>query len=145
MQPRQIYRNHSVGELLHYIEVRQHIAGLEGALLFDETDHLGAYIAKHRFDVDIRELLKKGDQVIWEGSGFSMTAFCETTDLRRARISANISIGSLLHSQIIRGAGFNLPRTRPCNFGFSLKETSLTRTRYKIRRNLGASPSALQI
>lgn len=57
----------TTGELIHYLEVRQHVAGLKGALLFDETDHLGAYIAKNRFDMDIREQLKEADQVTWDG------------------------------------------------------------------------------
>lgn len=57
----------TTGELLHYLEVRQRVAGLKGALLFDETDHLGAYIAKNRFDMDISEQLKEADQVTWDG------------------------------------------------------------------------------
>jgi hypothetical protein len=43
------------------------VAGLKGALLFDEADHLGAYITKNRFDMDIREQLKEADQVTWDG------------------------------------------------------------------------------
>lgn len=54
------------GELLHYLEVRQQIAGIPNAMLFDELDHLGAYIRKNRFDVDIREQLKKADRVTWD-------------------------------------------------------------------------------
>lgn len=57
----------TTGELVHYLEVRQQVAGIEGALLFDETDHLGAYIAKNRFDMDIREQLAEADQVTWDG------------------------------------------------------------------------------
>lgn len=57
----------TAGELFHYLEVRQHVAGLKGALLFDEADHLGAYLAKNRFDMDIHEQLKEADQVTWDG------------------------------------------------------------------------------
>lgn len=57
----------TTGELLHYLEVRQRVARLKGALLFDESDHLGAYIAKNRFDMDISEQLKEADQVTWDG------------------------------------------------------------------------------
>lgn len=53
------------GELIHYLEVRQAVAGLRKALLFDETDHLGAYVTKNRFDQDIREQLETADQVTW--------------------------------------------------------------------------------
>lgn len=55
----------TTGELVHYLEVRQAVAGLRKALLFDETDHLGAYVTKNRFDQDIVEQLKTSDRVTW--------------------------------------------------------------------------------
>ena len=55
----------TTGELMHYLEVRQAVAGLRKALLFDETDHLGAYVTKNRFDQDIVEQLKTSDRVTW--------------------------------------------------------------------------------
>jgi hypothetical protein len=54
------------GELFHYLEVRQAIAGIPQATIFDEMDHLGAYIVRNRFDQDIREQLKKADMVAWD-------------------------------------------------------------------------------
>lgn len=56
----------TTGELLHYLEVRQQVAGIPNAMLFDEMDHLGAYIRRNRFDVDIREQLKEADRVTWD-------------------------------------------------------------------------------
>lgn len=56
----------TAGELLHYLEVRQQVAGIPRALLFDEIDHLGAYISKNRFDADIRDQLKEADMVSWD-------------------------------------------------------------------------------
>lgn len=53
------------GELFHYLEVRQAVAGIPGAHLFDETDHLGAYILKNRFDQDLAEQRGKADLVAW--------------------------------------------------------------------------------
>lgn len=53
------------GELIHYLDVRQAAAGVPGAHLFDETDHLGAYIRKNRFDQDLREQMQKADLVAW--------------------------------------------------------------------------------
>lgn len=57
------------GEFAHYMEVRQAVAGIRQAHLFDEFDHLGAYIKKNRFDQTIIEHLKKGeiDMLIWNG------------------------------------------------------------------------------
>lgn len=57
------------GEFAHYMEVRQAVAGIRQAHLFDEFDHLGAYLKKNRFDQEIAEQLK-GDKLhmlIWDG------------------------------------------------------------------------------
>lgn len=56
----------SAGELFHYLEVRQAIAGIPQATIFDEMDHLGAYIVRNRFDQDIRKQLEKADRVAWD-------------------------------------------------------------------------------
>lgn len=57
------------GEFAHYIEVRQAVAGIRRAHLFDEFDYLGAYLKKNRFDQDIADQLNGGkvDMVIWDG------------------------------------------------------------------------------
>ncbi len=59
----------TLGEFAHYMEVRQAVAGLRRAHLFDEVDHLGAYLKKNRFDEDMADLLKggKANMVIWDG------------------------------------------------------------------------------
>ncbi len=55
------------GEFVHYMEVRQAVAGIRRAHLFDEVDHLGAYLKKNRFDVDISEQLKDGASLLlWD-------------------------------------------------------------------------------
>ena len=56
----------TAGQLFHYLDVRQQVAGIPKALLFDEIDHLGAYISRNRFDEDIREQLRKADMVTWD-------------------------------------------------------------------------------
>lgn len=57
------------GEFAHYMEVRQAVAGIRKAHLFDEFDHLGAYLKKNRFDQDITDQLKVGkvSMLIWNG------------------------------------------------------------------------------
>ncbi len=57
------------GEFAHYMEVRQAVAGMRKAHLFDELDHLGAYLKKNRFDQEITEQLKsdKLHMLIWDG------------------------------------------------------------------------------
>jgi hypothetical protein len=57
------------GMFAHYMEVRQAVAGMRRAHLFDEFDHLGAYITKNRFDEDIADQLRDGEanMVVWDG------------------------------------------------------------------------------
>lgn len=57
------------GAFAHYMEVRQAVAGIRRAHLFDELDHLGAYLKKNRFEQDIADQLKghKNSMVIWNG------------------------------------------------------------------------------
>jgi len=57
------------GELTHYFEVRQSVGGMKGVQLFDEFDHLGAYILKNRFDLDLEEQQKQNNPtfVMWDG------------------------------------------------------------------------------
>ncbi|UVC11192.1 hypothetical protein IHQ71_11805 [Rhizobium sp. TH2] len=47
------------GEFLHYLAVRQGLAGIKNAMLFDEMDHLGAYISQNRADLRIKEMLSE--------------------------------------------------------------------------------------
>ena len=56
----------TTGELFHYLEVRQQAAGIPNAILFDELDHLGAYITNNRFDMSIKEQLKESNMVVWD-------------------------------------------------------------------------------
>lgn len=57
------------GSFAHYMEVRQAAAGIRRTYLFDEFDHLGAYLKKNRFDQDMIDQLKDGNLniVIWDG------------------------------------------------------------------------------
>lgn len=57
------------GMFAHYMEVRQAVAGMRRAHLFDEFDHLGAYVTKNRFDEDIADQFRGGeaDLVVWDG------------------------------------------------------------------------------
>ena len=57
------------GMFAHYMEVRQAVAGIRNAHLFDEFDHLGAYITKNRFDEDIADQFRDGEAnlVVWDG------------------------------------------------------------------------------
>jgi len=56
----------TTGELLHYLEVRQSVAKIRRATIFDEIDHLGSYIVKNRFDMTLEEQLAQADMVAWD-------------------------------------------------------------------------------
>lgn len=57
----------AAGALTHYLSVRQRVAELTNAVLFDEIDHLGAYIERNRFDLALRAELRDKDRVTWDG------------------------------------------------------------------------------
>ena len=53
------------GELLHYLEVRQRAVNVPDVIVIDETEYLGAYIAKNRFDKILERQRATGPAVIW--------------------------------------------------------------------------------
>jgi hypothetical protein len=59
----------TLGSFTHYLKVRQSVARIRRAHLFDEFDHLGAYLTKNRFDHELAEQLKDGkaSMVLWDG------------------------------------------------------------------------------
>lgn len=59
----------TMGAFSHYLDVRQAVASIKGVELFDEFDHLGAYIDKNRFDQVILAQQAEGnpDKIVWEG------------------------------------------------------------------------------
>jgi len=70
------------GSFAHYMEVRQAVAGIRRAHLFDELDHLGAYLKRNRFDQDIADQLKGGqaNMVMWDGMSESVDRCFEGED-----------------------------------------------------------------
>ena len=63
----------TAGELFHYLEVRQEAGGVEGTILLDETEYLGAYIAMNRFDTILSAQQEESGFVLWN-------AFADTVD-----------------------------------------------------------------
>lgn len=65
----------TAGAFAHYMEVRQAVAGKRQARLYDEFDHLGAYLEQNRFDQTIDAQLKDGqiNMLVWDG-------MCEIVD-----------------------------------------------------------------
>jgi hypothetical protein len=74
------------GELLHYLEVRQAVAGIPEAILFDEVDHLGAYLTKNRFDWTLRSQLNENTELIcWDGQSEPIDTYLRMANLWRSR------------------------------------------------------------
>ena len=67
------------GSFVHYLEVRQSVAGIRRAHLFDEVDHLGAYLTKNRFDFDMAEQQSSGKAnfIIWDGMSEIVDSYFE--------------------------------------------------------------------
>ena len=68
------------GELLHYLGIRQHAGNVLDATLFDETEYLGAYISRNRFDSDLKEQRAKAQSVIWNSYADSVDQYFEGDD-----------------------------------------------------------------
>lgn len=76
----------TTGELFHYLEVRQQAAGIPNAMLFDEIEHLGAYIGHNRFDMRIKDQLKKANMVAWDSFGDVVDKYFEGDTWRIAPV-----------------------------------------------------------
>jgi hypothetical protein len=63
----------NTGDLLHYLGVRQRAAEIPAVMIFDEMDHLGAYVSHNRFDMDLKRQLTKVDTIL-------MDSFCDVID-----------------------------------------------------------------
>lgn len=61
----------TAGELMHYLSVRQGVAGLQEVFLFDELDHLGSYVSKNRSDMFYSEKLAEGANFLTEADACS--------------------------------------------------------------------------
>jgi hypothetical protein len=78
----------TTGMLFHYLEVRQAVAGLPLARMFDEMDHLGAYIQKNRFDQDMRQQLASHTMVMWDSFSHIIDRHFEREDWQNVPIPA---------------------------------------------------------
>ncbi|MFD9900267.1 hypothetical protein [Mesorhizobium sp. NPDC059025] len=76
----------TTGELFHYLEVRQAVAGMPRAMMFDEIDHLGAYIVRNRFDQDMKEQLVKADKIAWDSFSDRIDRHFEQEDWQTAPV-----------------------------------------------------------
>lgn len=87
------------GELFHYLSVRQAVAGIPQAEMFDEMDHLGAYISRNRFDQDMRQQLEKADRVAWDSFSDRIDRHFEQVDWAEAPVPSQAypeQLGALL-------------------------------------------------
>lgn len=99
------------GEFAHYMEVRQAVAGIRRAHLFDELDHLGAYLKRNRFDQDIAKELKDStvSMLIWDGMSDVIDKSFEGADWESGPIPRQdfpeevLKLLQALHSTRVRG------------------------------------------
>jgi len=147
----------TTGELLHYLEVRQQVAGMKGALIFDEIDHLGAYITQNRFDINIIEQLEENDQVVWDGTCDIIDQFFEgenwQTDAPPTQhypdelLKLLVTLGELRPRNWLKfdAALRNYGETGRANIGRFINELEPTLTEHPQRRFLIADGEPMQI
>lgn len=145
----------TAGQLLHYLEVRQAVAGIQRAMLFDEIDHLGAYITQNRVDVTVREQLKEADMIMMDSFGDIVDKYFEgeswrTTTLPHEKFPEEVA--SILcaldkhrtaHWLYMDSHVRNLGSNARANFARVVSQLRVTLSHYPRRRFLiggGGSP-----
>lgn len=134
------------GEFAHYIEVRQAVASMRRAHLFDEVDHLGAYVTKNRFDQDIAEQLKDGktDLLVWDGMSHVVDRSFEGEDWESQPFPTQkypSEVRKLLGAiDATRATGWLLAESNIRNFGEEARER-LAQMLSDLRKTMKQHPS----
>ena len=76
----------TAGELFHYLEVRQQAGVVPDTMLLDETEYLGAYISRNRFDADLREQRVDAPFVLWNSFANVVDQYFEGENAGRGRV-----------------------------------------------------------
>ena len=76
----------TAGELLHYLEVRQQAGTVPDTTVIDETEYLGAYISRNRFDTDLREQREKAPFVVWNSYSDVVDRYFRGENAGRGRV-----------------------------------------------------------
>ena len=99
-----------VGELMHYLEVRQNAAVVPNTALFDEMEYLGAYILLNRFDEELREQRENATSVLWN-------TFADVIDKYFQRENAGTGpVPSQIYPRELKTVLRNLDKKRPPNW-----------------------------
>ncbi|WP_353119004.1 SEC-C domain-containing protein [Nitratidesulfovibrio sp.] len=120
----------TMGGLAHYLEVRQAVAGMKGVFLFDEFDHLGAYIERNRFDWVLAKQLAEGNfsMLTWDGMSGVVDRHFEGVDWEDRQVPMQDFPPEL------RGLLDALDRTRAP--GWLSAESHIRNFRDEVRNNL---------
>ena len=76
----------TAGELLHYLEVRQQAGTVPDTTVIDETEYLGAYISRNRFDTDLRDQREEAPFVIWNSYSDVVDRYFRGENADRGRV-----------------------------------------------------------
>lgn len=74
------------GELFHYLELRQEAGAVPDATVIDETEYLGAYISRNRFDTDLQEQRKEAPFVVWNSYSEVVDRYFRGENAGRGRV-----------------------------------------------------------
>ena len=74
------------GELFHYLEVRQQAGIVPDTTVIDETEYLGAYISRNRFDTVLREQREEAPFVVWNSYSDVVDRYFRGENAGRGRV-----------------------------------------------------------
>jgi hypothetical protein len=147
----------AAGELFHYLEARQAVAGIPEATIFDELDHLGAYIVRNRFDADIRKQLEEADRVAWDSFSERVDRYFEQENWEQTPVPCQAYPQKLTELLVLldrdRPSGWLRIETEFRKFdgktretiALMLGETTDTLGRFPIRRMVVGTDNPVQI
>ena len=134
------------GSFAHYMEVRQAVAGIRRAYLFDELNHLGAYLTKNRFDLDIADQVigDKEKLAIWNGMSDIVDRSFESEDWESVPFPAQYFPGEvqkLLEAlNATRAHGWLFAESNIRDFGEESRNT-LSKMLSDLRQTLNQHPA----
>ena len=76
----------TTGELFHYLEARQQAGTVPDTTVVDETEYLGAYISRNRFDTVLREQREAAAFVVWNSYSDVVDRYFRGENAGRGRV-----------------------------------------------------------
>lgn len=80
----------TLGELVHYLKVRQQACAVPDTTLPDESEFLGAYVSLNRFDIILKRQRSKAGMVLWNYFADVVDSYFETEQPSRRPVPRQV-------------------------------------------------------